>query len=467
MWRNKLRSFVVITAVTVGIFGAIYSYALMNGLINQKIVSTINFETSHIQIHHPKFKQNKEPYFLIENAQKIVEGISKIPEVDEVTRRMIFLSLANTSNSSTAVLVCGINPEIEKKITNIYSSIQDSSGGYFNSEKDNQLLISVSLSDKLQLSNFEISENTLKELYEKDVPEKIISKISVLQDIKFRSKKDFKDTLKYIIGKKLAKEFEYPIITYSRGYKLKSNIILKMQDFNGNFVEKAFKIGGVYSTGNDLFDDVNVFVRNEEILDLLNYNSEDSHQITILLKDEKNVDNVVSQLKIKYPELQIQSWGELKPVIILIKKWITISYFFLIGIILLALGFGIVNTMLMTVLERVKEFGMLIAIGMNKKKVFKMIMLESIFLSATGGITGLIISAIIVEIYGKQGHDFTRWIGQGYQTIGFDAIIYPNLDILHYCGVVILVVLTGIIAAVYPAKKALKLSPVEALKTDA
>ena len=70
-------------------------------------------------------------------------------------------------------------------------------------------------------------------------------------------------------------------------------------------------------------------------------------------------------------------------------------FIFLI-IILLALGFGIVNTMLMAVLERVKELGMLMAIGMNRKRVFRMIMLETVFLGLTGAMVGTMLCPYLV-----------------------------------------------------------------------
>lgn len=466
VWRNKLRSLIVISAVSVGIFGSIYSFALMNGIINQKIISTIELETSHIQIHHPKFKENKEAKYFITDVDEIIAEISKIPEVKSVSKRTLFLSIATTSSSSTGALICGINLVDEKKTSKIWTKIQDSSGTFFESEKNNQILISINLYDRLQLSNFEITEKTLGELRENNIPEEIISKITIIKDFKFRSRKNFKDSLKIILGKKLFNNFKNSIINYSRTYKLKSNIIIKMQDFNGNFVEKAYKIGGVYTTGNDLFDDFYMFVRNNELAELLGYNENSAHEILILLKDEKDTEKVVNNLKTIYPDLQIQSWGELKPVIKLIQKWINISYFIFTGIILFALGFGIVNTMLMVVLERVKEFGMLMAIGMNKLNLFKMIMLESVFLTLIGGITGLIATAIVIIFYSKTGHDFSRWVGEGYKTIGFDSVIYPSLDLLHYFGLGIYVILTGIIAAIYPAKKALKLHPVEAIKSD-
>ncbi len=194
--------------------------------------------------------------------------------------------------------------------------------------------------------------------------------------------------------------------------------------------------------------------------------SNDVHQIAILLNNIEDVDIVVAKLREKYPDLLVEGWAEIEPMLKMMSAWVEVSYLILITIILFALGFGIVNTMLMVVLERVKELGMLMAIGMNKLKVFAMIMLESVFLSLTGGIIGMLITAIVVYFTKDDGIDFTRYIGEGFEAMGFESIIYPALTIKYYFGVGFLVVMTGIISAIYPARKALKLNPADAVRTD-
>jgi len=134
-------------------------------------------------------------------------------------------------------------------------------------------------------------------------------------------------------------------------------------------------------------------------------------------------------------------------------------------IILAALSFGIVNTMLMVVLERTKELGMLTAIGMNRKRVFTMIMSESVFLSLTGGVAGMIISKIILEVTYKNGINFAS-AAEGFEAMGFSAHIYPTISNTFFITVTILIIITGILSSIYPALKALKLDPAEALRTE-
>ena len=78
-------------------------------------------------------------------------------------------------------------------------------------------------------------------------------------------------------------------------------------------------------------------------------------------------------------------------------------------------------------LERTKELGMLTAIGMNKKRVFNMIMLESVFLSLVGGITGIIISKVLISVTARNGINFASY-AEGFEAMGYPAHIYPVIS---------------------------------------
>jgi len=466
VWRSKLRSIIVVVAVTVGLFGGVFAIALMNGVVEQKFKSTIENEISHIQIHNPDFKIKKEPQFFITNADSIVNQISKITEVKSVCKRTQLISMVSTASTTIGVIVLGINPEQEKKVTKIYSTILDSAGNYFESDKKNQILISSKLAEKLQLTNYEITDITILNLKEKDVPQKIIDLLLPLKEQNFRKESHFKDTLKLVLGISEEEKYEYAILNFSRKYKLRSNIILKIQDIYGQIIDKSFKVSGIYSTENGMYDQMHVFVNNQDLIEFTGYNSTDCHEIAIMLNNIKDAESVVEKLKLKFPNLKSESWTEIQPMMAMMTSWVEFYYFIFIAIILFALGFGIVNTMLMVVLERVKELGMLMAIGMNKRKIFVMIMLESIFLSITGGIVGLIITALTVWATKDSGIDLSANFGDGFSAIGVKSIIYPALTLKYYFGVGFLVILTGIVSAIYPARKALKLNPADAVRSD-
>lgn len=119
----------------------------------------------------------------------------------------------------------------------------------------------------------------------------------------------------------------------------------------------------------------------------------------------------------------------------------------------------------MAVLERTRELGMLAAIGMNRRKIFLMIMLESVFLSVVGGIAGMAVSGAAIAATAEKGINLVQY-SEGLEAFGYSAHLFPAIDIEFFITTTILIVLTGILSSVYPARKALKLNPVEAIRTD-
>jgi ABC-type lipoprotein release transport system permease subunit len=259
-----------------------------------------------------------------------------------------------------------------------------------------------------------------------------------------------------IIGQKLAEKLKV---------HQRSKIVLTFQDNEGNLVGGAFRVVGIFKTSNTMFDETNLFVLRSDLARLTGFSPETSNEIAIRLSSHKEAVKLASEWKNKYPELAVESWKEISPDLAMMSDFMDqMMYIFLI-IILLALGFGIVNTMLMVVLERVKELGMLMAIGMNKVNVFLMIMTETILLSLTGGVLGMLISALLVNYFNKEGINLAA-VANGMESFGFSAWIYPDIEPDFYFGLSVLIILTGIIASVYPARKAIRLNPADAVRTD-
>lgn len=137
--------------------------------------------------------------------------------------------------------------------------------------------------------------------------------------------------------------------------------------------------------------------------------------------------------------------------------------FIIMGIILLALSFGIVNTMLMVILERTRELGMLMSVGMNKMKIFLLVLFETVMLSAIGGPIGMVLSSLMIGYLQETGIDLSS-VGEGLKTFGIGSTIYPKLLEGDLLRIGLMVVAIGILSAIYPAIKALKLNPAEAVR---
>ena len=119
----------------------------------------------------------------------------------------------------------------------------------------------------------------------------------------------------------------------------------------------------------------------------------------------------------------------------------------------------------MSILERTRELGMLMAIGMNRKRIFSMILLETAFLTFVGALAGMLLGWGITAVLGRTGIHFTGW-GEGFEAIGYAAVVYPEIDAPFFLFIIAMVTATAFISSLWPARKALKLIPVEALRTE-
>lgn len=257
-----------------------------------------------------------------------------------------------------------------------------------------------------------------------------------------------------MIGKKLAEKLKVSI---------KNKIIITVQDVNKTITSGAFRIAGVFETDNFMFDEATIFVRYGDICRLTGLNGTEAHEIAILLDKNENTDPTKQEIKNLFPLLQVQGWLELSPEAgYLVCAMNQYMYVFII-IILLALCFSIINTMLMVVLERVREIGMLMAIGMSRIRVFLMIMLETIYLSLTGGIIGIIVGYFICRHLEQAGLNLYFW-KEAFGSIGYSSIIYPVIDFRMLIITTLMVILTGMLSSLYPAYKALKLKPAESTR---
>jgi ABC-type lipoprotein release transport system permease subunit len=259
-----------------------------------------------------------------------------------------------------------------------------------------------------------------------------------------------------VLGNKMAEKLNV---------KIRSKVVLTFQDKEGNLTGGAFRVAGIYKTTNTAYEEMKAFARKEDLVRLTGYPEGTFQEIAIRLKDEVPENEVAEKLKKMYPKPEIQTWMQLMPDMQMMNKSMDLSMYIIVGIILAALGFGIVNTMLMVVLERIKEIGMLMAVGMNKLRVFLMIMLETVFLSLTGGVTGIALALLLIKITGNTGINLSFY-SQGLEAYGFDSVIFPKIDISIILQITMLVIFVGIIASIYPARKALKLNPAEALRSD-
>jgi ABC-type lipoprotein release transport system permease subunit len=259
-----------------------------------------------------------------------------------------------------------------------------------------------------------------------------------------------------VIGKKLAEKLRV---------KLKSKIVIKTQDSDGNIASGAYIVCGIYDIINNRFEESNLFVRYKDLREMVNLPDSVAHEITVHLTDPGNMEQIKTEIQTRYSGANVLSWQEMTPEFGFIIEAGNLYALVIVIIVLFALSFAIVNTMLMAVLERIRELGMLMAVGMSRKKVFSMLMLETVLLTFTGGAIGIAGGILFTLATHESGIDLTRY-AKGFEAIGRSPVVFPEPEFGLVALTSLLVIVTGIGASIYPASKAVNYNPADALRID-
>jgi ABC-type lipoprotein release transport system permease subunit len=259
-----------------------------------------------------------------------------------------------------------------------------------------------------------------------------------------------------IVGKKLAEKLNL---------RMHSKLVLSFPGLDGSITYGAFRIVGMFETESSIFDKSTVFINDRDITRLLGAKSV-VHEIALRFDNVDLVPQVLTSLQTAYPQFIIESWKDLAPELKLTAELTNVSMVFFLGIILFGLLFGITNTMLMSVLDRVREFGMVMAIGMKRKQVFAQIFLETVLLSLVGSIIGIASGIAVIAITHQTGINLSAF-ADGLSSYGISSMLYPIMPIEMYFELGILIILTALCAAIYPGLKATRLNPADAIRTYA
>lgn len=231
----------------------------------------------------------------------------------------------------------------------------------------------------------------------------------------------------------------------------------------GELVAEEFELTGLISSGEMGIDRGLALVPLTALQEMLEM---DERVTNILMRVESDrLEGVSESLResLQGKDYEVMRWDDMFPVM---KEWIILHdgflYLFMGVIMLIVLG-GVLNTLLLSTLHRTREFGVLLALGNRRREIAALIVLEALFVGAGGILAGLLLGSSTVMLLGGIGIDLSGLIGN---TARFyvDPVIHPHLQLGHLGAAVLAFLFATILASLYPAWRATRLEPVEAIR---
>jgi ABC-type lipoprotein release transport system permease subunit len=396
--RHPRRTGVILLAVLIGVWNMVVLGAIMRGMEKEMAENAVSNLTGSIQIHHPSYTDDPA----IENS------MDNRDEIDSVLKHR---------------LPPGTGYAHRIKVNAVAANARHSSAV-------NLLGIDPAAEAKISFIGQAVTEGRYLEPG---------------------------DTNTIIVGRALLKTFDTRI-----GNKL----ILMSQDRDNTIASMAFKITGVFQADMEATEKQVVFVPITSAAKMLKL--EDRISETAVRLDDLDLngrlesrlaDSISADLG---PGYSVKTWRDLIP---MMKAYLDMNDYFLYIwylVVFTAMGFGVVNTTLMAVYERMREFGLMKALGMTPAAIVRGVLLESAVILALGVVLGNLLGYATVAVLGHTGIDLSA-LAAGAEMWGIPRILYPEIAVKDVVAAGVVVMVLGVGVSLYPALKAARVTPVEAM----
>jgi ABC-type lipoprotein release transport system permease subunit len=399
IWRSPWRSGVVVGAMALGVWAGIFMMGLAQGVNDTRTANALDDYIGHAQITDSTFIENQEVQALIADPQAWTAALDAHPEVESWSERLLITAVMQSGAASAPLQVLAVDPEREAQV--------------FKAPR------------RMHEGSFDSTGITL--------------------------------------GLKLAEQL---------GAGIGDRVVLTFQDLRGEIHSSLYQVSGIYDGISNLVEGIQVYVPIAELAPELLGTADSlsqpmvAHQIHFRVRNLDSLDQTVGELTaavVNPGSSVLRTWRGISPDLRYADEVLAQSLLLFMAVILFAMAFGILNTMLMAILERTRELGMLMAIGMTRRKVFRLVVLETLLLSFAGLPLGLLLGHLTIAVTSRTGLSLAG-VEKGMAELGLQSTIYPVPVPEYFLPVALLVALLGLLSSLYPARKALKLNPIESMR---
>ena len=255
-----------------------------------------------------------------------------------------------------------------------------------------------------------------------------------------------------VIGRKLADKLDT---------RLGKRVVLMSQDPDNEIADRGFRIVGIFDSDPDSLEETFVFAGRATIQKMLGIGDRVT-EVVFLAADHQNIEPLYKRVsELAGPDVVVEPWYELDRYLSTMLNIMDGFVLVWIVVVFLALSFGLVNTLVMAVFERIREIGLMLALGMRPANILGQIVVESLLLLIIGLALGNAFAWMTVVPL-KDGIDISA-VAQGMEMMGASSVLYPDLQIRDVIMANIVVLALGFLASLSPAWRASRYQPVEAI----
>ncbi|MDX8404269.1 MAG: FtsX-like permease family protein [Mariprofundaceae bacterium] len=243
---------------------------------------------------------------------------------------------------------------------------------------------------------------------------------------------------------------------------LGDDVILLAEDRFGSLAAEKFELVGIMESGEMGIDRGLAIVPMQFMQQMLGMEGRYSEVVLQLEKDELESVTAALRAQLEPQGYEVLRWYDMYPVM---KEWVDLEngfYYIFLSIVLLIVAAGVMNTVLMSMLERVREFGVMMALGCGRMRIASIVLIESMILGTLGVVSGTGMGMALIYYYQQYGIDMSQ-IMESVERFYIDTVIYTEIDTDHLLITVVSVLISAALASIIPAWRAARLEPVEAI----
>lgn len=255
-----------------------------------------------------------------------------------------------------------------------------------------------------------------------------------------------------IIGVELAKTLKV---------KIGSKVIFSAQDSHGEINSIALRIRAIIQTANMALDGTALYIDKTTLYQFLSLPSDRATQIAV--RGESNM--IYPKLKADYPNLDVLNFLELNPMMQQMEDIMVIFNAATFVIVMMVVFMGILGVMYVSILDRIREFGILLSIGMCYRYIRLQIIMEALFVGLIGYTLGAILGAIVLVYLKYYGIDLSYY-ADGLESFGMSTMMYADIKWVYFTVTFFAIVLASVLSVLLPLRRIKKMNPIEVIKAD-